>query len=344
MVLIFICIIVLVYFLFNSEPKQSFLLTKYKVVLGFLSVTASLVRNIPAADLGLQLKELLGDLDFLNLNITGLFFSAFSCVIPSSDTIENQLYVGISAPMVVCVGVVLWRHRKVYVVHRIAQDRQNNRQANDRGLAGPLQGGEEEAKPRQARRGGNRQAPAEVCKIFDTVMESVHNKEFDIDDFDAVDRQVAERLFKSYDHDGGGEVDVSEMMTMCSHMESVKFTPTQVIQVMKSFDDDAKEVSLNMHAFVAFLAAYKEAVKFELDDAGKEEESDAFSLFPEGSQTWVHDQILRANGKMWKNCLLTRTFASSVPPAVFIVLICDLCLFSFILRIFVVAACGKHVL
>ena len=160
--------------------------------------------------------------------------------------------------------------------------------------------------------------------IFAKVLEMIKTKEFETEEFSQVDREVAERLFKSYDYDGGGEISISEMMTMCQHMDGVKITPTQIIEVMKAFDDDDTEVSLNLNSFVAFLSAYKQAVIISLDEAGKEEEADNFSLFPTGSAIWLHDETQRAEGKMWKNCLLTQYML--LPPVVSMccnIFVCD---------------------
>jgi hypothetical protein len=253
MIIVVILVIWLVYVLFNSSPRQSFLLTKYKVILGFLSVTASLVRNIPQADLGLQLNDLIGSFDFLNLDITGLFFSAFSCVIPKSDSIETKLFAGILLPVVVCIGVVLWKFRTINLLMRTAQKRKEDmiltRSASDTTLLQPTQDAWNQ--PRRNHRPG--EGDKEEENIFAKVLEMVKTKQFDTEEFDQVDREVAERLFKSYDYDGGGEISISEMMTMCQHMDGVKVTPTHIIEVMREFDDDDTEVSLNLNAFVTFL-------------------------------------------------------------------------------------------
>ena len=69
----------LLYVLYNSESKHSYIIIKYKVLTGYIAVVSSMGRNLPQAQWSPEIFELFEGLDFLNFDLAG---SCYVCYLP----------------------------------------------------------------------------------------------------------------------------------------------------------------------------------------------------------------------------------------------------------------------
>ena len=115
---------------------------------------------------------------------------------------------------------------------------------------------------------------------------------------------MSESLFTSYDDDGSGSVEPNEMMQFCDHI-GLDMPEDQVLEVMEAINIKNEPI-LNKLDFLKFVDTYKKVMLALNPDL------DTFEMYPEGGKAWVYDAKLRANGKLWKNILLTQYLL--VPP------------------------------
>ena len=94
------------------------------------------------------------------------------------------------------------------------------------------------------------------------------------------------------------------MMQFCDHI-GLDMPEDQVMEVMEAININHEQI-LNKFDFLKFVDTYTKAMLALNPDL------DMFEMYPEGGKAWVYDAKLRANGKLWKNILLTQYLL--VPP------------------------------
>jgi hypothetical protein len=142
----------------------------------------------------------------------------------------------------------------------------------------------------------------DVAEEMAAIIQDHNNNAEALDD---AERKLGMQMFHSYDNDGGGSIDVGEMMVLCKHLEDFDVGPTQVIEVMQLISGQEGEPVMNEEHFIGFLSAYKQAVQatFAL-------EPDAVQIFPHGGSAWLYTSKLLARGMMWKVFLNDETLGA----------------------------------